>query len=114
LLDDLAQRGLLETTLVAWTGEFGRTPNMNVNNPPGRDHWARVYSTVLAGGGVQGGQVCGKIDNLAAEPIDNPVPVADFVATIYHALGYDADTQVVDALGRPQHIVAGRPVLSIF
>ena len=82
--------------------------------PPGRDHWARVYSTVLAGGGVRGGQVYGKSDNLAAEPKDNPVPVADFVATIYHALGYDADTEVVDAFGRPHHIVAGRPVLALF
>jgi uncharacterized protein (DUF1501 family) len=114
LLDDLAHRGLLDSTLVAWTGEFGRTPNMNSNNTAGRDHWARVYSTVLAGGGVQGGQVYGKSDNLAAEPKDNPVPVADFVATIYHALGYDTDTQVVDAQGRPQHIIAGRPLLHLF
>ena len=70
LLDDLADRGLLDTTLVAWMGEFGRTPMINGNSPPGRDHWARVYSTVLAGGGVQGGQVYGKSDNLAAEPKD--------------------------------------------
>ncbi len=114
LLDDLADRGLLETTLVAWTGEFGRTPMINGNNPPGRDHWASVYSTVLAGGGVRGGQVYGKSDKLAAEPVDNPVPVADFVATIYHALGYDVDTTVVDPFNRPHHILAGRPVLSLF
>lgn len=114
LLDDLADRGLLDTTLVAWTGEFGRTPTINGNNPPGRDHWARVYSTLLAGGGVRGGETYGKSDSLAADPKDNPVPVADFVATIYHALGYDAETQVVDSLGRPQHIVAGRPLLALF
>jgi len=114
LLDDLAVRGLLETTLIAWTGEFGRTPIINGNSPPGRDHWARVYSTVLAGGGVQGGQIFGKSDNLAGDPIDDPVHVSDFVATIYHALGYDADTQVIDSLGRPQHIVAGRPLLNLF
>ncbi|MFN0056104.1 MAG: DUF1501 domain-containing protein [Planctomycetales bacterium] len=114
LLDDLADRGMLDSTLVAWTGEFGRTPTINGNNPPGRDHWARVYSTVLAGGGIQGGQVHGQSDNLAADPKDAPVPVADFVATIYHALGYDDQTQVVDPLGRVQHIVAGRPLLSLF
>jgi hypothetical protein len=114
LLDDLAERGLLDTTLIAWMGEFGRTPTINANAPPGRDHWARVYSTVLAGGGVQGGQVYGKSDNLAGDPKDNPVHVSDFVATIYHALGYDADTQVVDPLDRPHHIVAGRPLLNLF
>src|SRR5439155_9358599 len=114
LLDDLADRGMLDTTLIAWMGEFGRTPMINGNGPPGRDHWARVYSTVLAGGGVQGGQIYGKSDNLAADPKDNPLPVADFVATIYHALGYDADTEVVNSLGRPQRIVAGRPLLALF
>jgi uncharacterized protein (DUF1501 family) len=114
LLDDLADRGMLDSTLVAWTGEFGRTPNINANNTPGRDHWATVYSTVLSGGGVRGGQVYGKSDKLAAEPLDKPVPVADYVATIYHALGYGADTTVVDALNRPHHILAGRPLLELF
>jgi hypothetical protein len=114
LLDDLSERGMLDTTLIAWMGEFGRTPMINGNSPPGRDHWARVYSTVLSGGGVRGGQIYGKSDNLAAEPKDNPVHVSDFVATIYHALGYDADTQVVDPLNRPHHVVAGRPLLSLF
>ena len=114
LLDDLADRGLLDSTLVAWTGEFGRTPIINGNQPPGRDHWARVYSTVLAGGGVRGGQVYGRSDNLAAEPKDNPVHVGDFVATLYHALGYDGQTEVIDQFGRPLHIVAGRPVLGLF
>jgi hypothetical protein len=114
LLDDLSDRGLLDSTLVAWTGEFGRTPVINGNSPPGRDHWASVYSTVLAGGGVRGGQVYGKSDKLAAEPKDNPVPVADFVATIYHALGYDSETTVVDPFDRPHHILAGRPLLQLF
>lgn len=114
LLDDLADRAMLDSTLVAWTGEFGRTPNMNGNNTPGRDHWASVYSTVLSGGGIRGGQVYGKSDKLAAEPVDKPVPVADFVATIYHALGYGADTTVVDAFNRPHHILAGRPLVELF
>jgi len=114
LLDDLADRGMLESTLVAWTGEFGRTPTINGNNPPGRDHWGRVYSTVLAGGGIQGGQVYGASDSLAAEPKEKPVPVADFVATIYHALGYDETTKVIDTLGRPHYIVGGQPLLGLF
>jgi hypothetical protein len=114
LLDDLADRGMLDSTLVAWTGEFGRTPTINGNSPPGRDHWARVYSTVLAGGGIRGGQVYGRSDNLAGDPKDNPVHVSDFVGTIYHALGYDADTEVVDIAGRRQRVVGGRPVLALF
>ena len=83
LLEDLAQRGLLGETLVAWTGEFGRTPL--INRDAGRDHWGRVYSTVLAGGGVRGGQVVGRSDPQGgAVPADNPIHVSDFVATIYH------------------------------
>jgi hypothetical protein len=112
LLSDLSGRGMLDTTLVAWTGEFGRTPAINPNG--GRDHWGRVYSTVLAGGGIQGGQIYGASDDLAAEPVNDPVPVADFVATIYHALGYDESTQVVDPLGRPHYVVGGRPLLNLF
>jgi uncharacterized protein (DUF1501 family) len=114
LLGDLADRGLLESTLIAWTGEFGRTPLINGNTPPGRDHWARVYSTVFAGGGIRGGQVYGQSDKLAGEPLDRPVHVSDFVATIYHALGHGEDTEVVDPFGRPHRVVAGQPVLSLF
>ena len=68
LLEDLDERGLLDETLVAWTGEFGRTPSINGNKLPGRDHWPFVYSTVLAGGGVRGGQVYGSSDALRAPP----------------------------------------------
>lgn len=114
LLEDLDERGLLDETLVAWTGEFGRTPNVNANQPPGRDHWPFVYSTVLAGGGVRGGQVYGSSDAIAAYPQDNPVHVRDFVATIYHAFGFGADTTVVDPLGRPHFAVTGHPVLELF
>lgn len=114
LLEDLADRGMLVETLVAWTGEFGRTPSMNGNNPPGRDHWARVYSTALAGGGIRGGQVYGRSDHLAAEPRDNPVHVRDFVATIYHALGYGPETQVMDLSGRAHFIVNGTPIVGLF
>jgi hypothetical protein len=112
LLEDLMQRGMLDETLVAWTGEFGRTPRINGN--AGRDHWGRVYSTVLAGGGVRGGQVVGRSDSQGGAPADNPVHVADFVATIYHALGHGADTRVHDQTGRPHFVVPGRPVMELF
>ena len=112
LLEDLTARGMLDTTLVAWTGEFGRTPR--INNNAGRDHWGRVYSTVLAGGGVRGGQVIGRSDSTGGVPADNPVHTSDFVATMYHALGYGADTRVTDPIGRPHFIVQGKPVLVLF
>jgi len=112
LLEDLDQRNLLPETLVAWTGEFGRTPK--VNGSSGRDHWGSVYSTVLAGGGVRGGQVYGRSDKIAGVPADNPVHASDFVATIYHALGFGHDTKVVDVTGRPHFIVQGKPVEALF
>lgn len=112
LLDDLAQRGMLDETLVAWTGEFGRTPRINANG--GRDHWGRVYSTVLAGGGIRGGQVVGRSDAQGGEPAANAVHVSDFVATIYHALGFGNDTRVTDPSGRPHFVVPGRAVLELF
>ncbi|MBA4067549.1 MAG: DUF1501 domain-containing protein [Isosphaera sp.] len=112
LLDDLHDRGLIDTTLVAWTGEFGRTPK--VNGGGGRDHWGRVYSTLLAGSGVRGGQVVGKTTADGGLPADDPVHVTDFFATIYHALGYTAADAVVDVSGRPHHVVQGRPVSKLF
>lgn len=112
LLEDLTQRGMLDETLLAWTGEFGRTPRINGN--AGRDHWGRVYSTVLAGGGVRGGRVIGRSDAQGGVPASHPVHVSDFVATIYHAMGFDADTRVTDPLGRPHYIVQGKPVLELF
>lgn len=112
LLEDLEQRGLLDETLVAWTGEFGRTPRINGNG--GRDHWGRVYSTVLAGGGIRGGRVYGSSDKQGGVPADSPVHVSDFFATMYHALGYGADTSVKDPTGRPHYIVQGNPILELF
>ena len=112
LIEDLAERGMLDDTLVAWTGEFGRTPKINKN--AGRDHWGNVYSTVLAGGGTRGGQIYGASDRNAAEPAEDPVHVGDFVATIYHALGFDTRTVVHDLTGRPHSVVPGRPVYSLF
>ncbi|MBT4867717.1 MAG: DUF1501 domain-containing protein [Planctomycetaceae bacterium] len=112
LLEDLDDRGMLDETLVAWTGEFGRTPK--INKGAGRDHWGQVYSTVLAGGGIQGGRIHGASDNIGGHPTDKPVHTRDFVASMYHALGYGADTRVTDPTGRPFFVVAGRPVRELF
>ncbi len=112
LIEDLDERGLLGQTLLAWTGEFGRTPK--INGGGGRDHWGRVYSTVLAGGGIRGGRVYGRSDKQGGLPGDNPVHVSDFFATMYHALGYGPDTRVTDPAGRPHFIVQGKPVLELF
>lgn len=114
LLQDLDERGMLAETLVVWTAEFGRTPSLNGNNLPGRDHWPYVYSTVLAGGGIRGGQVYGKSDAIAAYPQENPVHVRDFVSTIYHALGYDRDAKVLESNGTPHFFVPGEPVRKLF
>ena len=84
LLDDLASRGLLETTLVVATGEFGRTPKLNAAG--GRDHWPGVWSALLAGGGIRGGQVLGVSDAHASAPVDRPVSPQELLATMYHSL----------------------------
>lgn len=96
LLDDLRDRGLFDETLVVTLGEFGRTPRLNDSG--GRDHWPGVWSIVLAGGGVRGGQVIGASDRLGAEPAQRPVRPAEVVATVYHAHGIDPrSTPHVDA-----------------
>lgn len=111
LIEDLEQRGLLDETLVVWFGEFGRTPKFNANG--GRDHWGRVFSLALAGGGIRGGVVHGASDRQAAEPIDGAVEPRDIIATIFHCLGYDADTEVLDTLRRPFPISRGRVIEAI-
>jgi hypothetical protein len=88
LLDDLAERGLLDSTLVVWMGDFGRTPR--INKDAGRDHWPACYSMVLAGGGIRGGCVIGQSDRHGAYPHSYPVTPADIHATVFAALGYDA------------------------
>src|SRR5215207_9507924 len=112
LLEDLEARGMLGETLVAWTGEFGRTPKINGN--AGRDHWGRVYSAVLAGGGIKGGRVIGKSDKQGGLPMDNPVHVSDLFATMYKALGIGPETAVHDQAGRPHFVVHGKPVPMAF
>jgi uncharacterized protein (DUF1501 family) len=86
LVEDLQVRGLLDTTLVVWMGEFGRSP---VCTGGGRNHWAKAWSTVLVGGGIKGGQVVGKTDRDAAAVADRPITATDFLATVYTVLGID-------------------------
>ncbi len=102
LMTDLKERGLLDTTLIVWMGEFGRTPKIERGN--GRDHFPAAWSTVLAGGGIKGGQVYGKTsaDGTAIE--ENPVSVPNFIATVCAALGIDATKQNQSNVGRPIRI----------
>jgi hypothetical protein len=109
LLTDLADRGLLEETLVVWVGEFGRNPRIAPNNA-GREHWPWCYSAVLAGGGVRGGQVYGRSDKIGAYPAAQPVAPADLTATMYHALGVPHDLAVHDRQGRPVAVTSGQPI----
>jgi hypothetical protein len=93
LLDDLHQRGLLDTTLVVVVGEFGRTPKITNIPFPGRDHWPQCYSALLAGGGIPGGHIYGASDKMGAFVAQNPVSPEDFHATIYQVLGIPSHTR---------------------
>jgi len=104
LLDDLQARGLLDRTLVAVLGDFGRTPKINANDA-GRDHWNFCYSILFAGGGMRRGYVHGASDKIGAFPADRPVTPGDAIATLYHCLGVDPRGQLYDALERPHRIV---------
>lgn len=108
LLDDLADRGRLDETLVVWLTEFGRTPKLN--RGAGRDHYPNCYSVAFAGGGIQGGQVYGKSSPMATEPVENPCGPADLQATIFHALGIDPAFTVQDVDGRPLQACDGKPL----
>jgi hypothetical protein len=113
LLTDLAQRGMLEKTLVVMMGEFGRTPKVNARG--GRDHWSRARFVCLAGGGVKGGQVIGKTDATGAEPAEHPVSVEDIATTLYTALGIDVTKSYRTPTGRPIHIAQdGKVVKELF
>jgi hypothetical protein len=120
LLEDLQQRGMLDETLVVWTGEMGRTPRVGQSVPggagagrDGRDHWPHVFTSVLAGGGIRGGVVHGASDRYAAYPATNPTSPADLAATIYHCLGVDPRLPLRDKLGRPLTLCDGSPIRAI-
>lgn len=111
LLIDLEERGLLDSTLVVWMGEFGRTPFINKN--VSRDHWPQCYSTLLAGGGVKRGFVYGASDKNGAYPTENPVRPDDLAATLYYLLGIDPATEIHDAANRPLQVANGKPVMDV-
>lgn len=119
-IEDLAERGLLQKTLVVAIGEFGRSPKIGApttNNvgPGGRDHWPECYSFLVAGGGVQPGRVYGQSDRHGAWPKADAVHPYDLNATIYHALGINPTTQYSDTLDRPRHLVeSGHPITGLF
>jgi uncharacterized protein (DUF1501 family) len=109
LVADLNRRGLLQSTLVVWMGEFGRTPRINAN--AGRDHWPRSWSVVMGGGGIQGGQAIGATDKDGIEVTERPVGVTDVIATMARAMGIDPATQFVTPRGRPMKVVdGGKPI----
>jgi hypothetical protein len=105
LINDLDTRGLLQTTLVMVTTEFGRTPK--INGTGGRDHWPKVFSIVMAGGGIKRGVVYGSSDATGAEPEDNPLLLEDFAFTLYTQLGIDPDKALLAPGNRPVRIVYG-------
>lgn len=101
LLADLSERGMLDTTLVLWAGEFGRTPEINKNASPGRDHWPNAMSVAIAGGGIKGGMVVGETDEKGMGPKERAIHVEDLAATLYHALGIDPEKEYITPTGRP-------------
>jgi uncharacterized protein (DUF1501 family) len=112
LIEDLDQRGLLGSTLVIVTGEFGRTPRVNASG--GRDHWPDCYSVVMAGGGVTPGSTYGESDRTAAYPLTAPVTPGDLAATIFWRFGIDPRFELHDPLGRPFPVAEGQPVKAMF
>jgi Protein of unknown function (DUF1501) len=111
LLEDLDARGLLDTTLVVWVGEFGRSPR--INKLAGRDHWPQCYTALLAGGGVKRGHVHGSSDKVGAYPAADPVRPEDLSATMFHLLGIDPKSEVRDALNRPLPISTGEVISGV-
>jgi hypothetical protein len=108
LLTDLHDRGLLESTLVVATGEFGRTPKLNANG--GRDHWANCWTALVAGGGIRGGQVLGASDAIGSEPRDRPVSPQELVATVFHALGVPQGATIPGPAGEALSIYPASPI----
>lgn len=120
LVEDLDERGMLDDTLVVAVGEFGRSPRKglstsgNDNDAGSRDHWPYCFTAILAGGGVKRGHVHGRSDETASAPLSDPVHPTDLLATIYHAVGLDPHTMVMNHLNQPRELVKGTPVLELF
>lgn len=113
LLEDLSARGMLDDTIVAWVGEFGRRPQID-RGSAGREHWPYCYSGLLAGGGIRGGAIYGASDAHAARPAELPVTPRDYAATILAALGISPEIMLPDRLGRPLRVCDGAPLAELF
>jgi hypothetical protein len=120
LIEDLDQRGLLDSTLVVAVGEFGRSPQKGVstsgndNSPDGRDHWPYCYTSIIAGAGIKRGYVHGSSDKTGSAPLENPVHPGELLATIYHAFGIAPETIVYNHLNQPRELVKAQAVTSLF
>ncbi len=120
LILDLEERDLLDRTLVVCVGEFGRSPRKglstsgNDNDPDGRDHWPYCFTALVAGAGIRRGHVHGASDETGSGPIADPVHPSDLLATIYHAVGLDPHTTILNHLNQPREMVKGQPVLDLF
>ena len=114
LLEDLSNRGLLDSTMVCQLAEFGRTPK--INPAGGRDHWPQCWTMLFAGGGVKGGRVVGKSDEIGAYPAERPVEPGEIIATIYKSLGIDLETKLPGPQSRPYPVVdyGIRPIEELF
>ena len=113
LVEDLEQRGLLQDTAIIWMGEFSRTPNINGN--AGRDHWARSWSTVVGGAGINGGIAVGETSPDGTQVITEPYSAEDLMASVCHALGISLETTFTSRSGRPMKIAnSGRMIKELF
>ena len=114
LIEDLFDRGMLDSTMVTTLSEFGRTPK--VNPAGGRDHWPQCFTTTFAGGGVQGGRVVGASDPIGGVPAGRPTDPGEVMATIYHSLGFDVENHLPGPAGRPFPLVdfGKQPVKELF
>lgn len=120
LLEDMDERGMLEETLVVAIGEFGRSPRLGVstsgngNAPDGRDHWPYCYTGLVAGAGIRRGALYGSSDATGSSPAENPIHPTEILATVYHALGIDPATMVLNHLQQPRELVQAEPVTALF
>jgi hypothetical protein len=113
LIEDLAQRGLLEDTVVTVLSEFGRTPQ--VNGRGGRDHYPAAWTNFMVGGNIKGGQVIGATDKIGSQPVDKPIEPPQILASIYHGMGIDLDTTMMPGPGeRPVRLVEAEPIPWLF
>ena len=113
LFSDLKERGMMDNTLVVVTGEFGRTPNVLTQQPPGRQHWPRCFSSIMAGAGIGGGRVYGKSDSRGGSVVSDRIRPEELAATIYHALDIPLnEPQNNSGISRP--ITTGKPVMELF